>query len=123
MATIMQIKLNGTLLPKHAKLVEKSSDQVAKNRALSGELTVDYWATIREWGVEFPIIDMADWDAMEAIYKSQFITGDMVHLEIISDDMNIDTYGFMSALKRNVRWNGQVVDGFSFDIEEAYANS
>lgn len=118
----MTIKLNSTTLPKHAKLVEKTSDQVAKNRALSGELTVDYWASIRQWGVDFPIIEMAEWDIMQAIYMSQFSTGNMVHLEIISADMNIDTYGYMGAPTRNARWSGQVVDGFSFDIEEAYAN-
>lgn len=119
----MQIKLNGTTLPKHAKLKEKTRDQVAKNRALSGELTVDYWANIREWAVDFPIIDMIDWDAMQAIYTSQFNTGNMVHLEIISDDVNVDTYGYMSPPERNIRWGGQVVDGFGFEIEEAYASS
>lgn len=119
----MEIKLNSTTLPKHAKFKEKTSDQVAKNRALSGELTVDYWASIREWSVEFPIIDMADWDAMQAIYMSQYSTGNMVHLEVISDDVNIDTYVFMNAPDRNIRWGGQVVDGFGFDLEEAYANS
>lgn len=119
----MVIKLNSTTLPKHAKLVEQTKDQVAKNRALSGELTVDFWANIREFAVEFPIIDMADWDTMQAIYLSQFSTGNMVHLEIISDDMNVDTYGYMSAPERNARWGGQVVDGFSFTLEEAYAIS
>jgi len=119
----MTIKLNSVTLPKHAKLVEKTTDQVAKNRALSGELTVDYWASIRQWAVDFPIIEMAEWDTMQAIYMSQFSTGDMVHLEIISDDMNVDTYGYMAAPTRNARWSGQVVDGFGFDIEEAYANS
>lgn len=119
----MTIKLNSVTLPKHAQLNEKTTDQVAKNRALSGELTVDYWANIREWSVDFPIIEMAEWDAMLAIYTSQFSTGEMVHLEIISDDMNVDTYGYMSPPARNARWSGQVVDGFSFDLEEAYANS
>lgn len=119
----MTIKLNSTTLPKHAKLVEKGKDQVAKNRALSGDLTVDYWNTIREWGVEFPMLDMADWDAMNTIYKSQFTTGNMVHLEIISTDVNIDVYGYMGAPDRNIRFSGQVADGFGFSIEEAYAAS
>lgn len=119
----MQIKLNSTVLPKHAKFKEKTTDQIAKNRALSGELTVDYWASIRGWTVEFPIIDMIDWDTMQAIYMSQYTTGNMVHLEVISDDVNIDTYVFMNAPDRNMRWGGQVVDGFGFDLEEAYANS
>lgn len=120
---LMIIKLNGTTLPKHAKLVEKSKDQVAKNRALSGQLTVDYWQTIREWNVSFPILDMIDWDAMTAIYYSQFSTGNMVHLEIISDDVNVNTYGYMNAPERNIRWGGQVVDGFDFTIEEENASS
>lgn len=119
----MEIKLNSVTLPKHAKLKEKTSDQIAKNRALSGELTVDFWASIRAWSVDFPILDMADWDAMQAIYMSQYTTGSMVHLEIISTDVNVDTYGFMAAPERNIRWGGQVVDGFGFDLEEAYANS
>lgn len=119
----MIIKLNGTTLPKHAKLVETAKDQVAKNRALSGQLTVDYWQTIREWSVSFPIIDMVDWDMMTAIYYSQFSTGNMVHLEVISTDVNIDINGYMSAPERNIRWGGQVVDGFDFTIEEENAAS
>ena len=38
---------------------------------------------------------------MQAIYMSQYTTGNMVHLEIISDDVNIDTYVFMNAPDRN----------------------
>lgn len=119
----MTIKLNSITLPQHAKFVEKGKDQVAKNRALSGDLTVDYWNTIREWSIDFPILDMLDWDMMNAIYKSQFTSGNMVHLEVISTDVNLDVYGYMNAPDRNIRWGGQVADGFGFTIEEAYADS
>jgi len=113
----MILKLNDIVLPHYVDFEENTDAMAAKNRALSGKLNVDHWADINEWRVKFPILDTSDFDTMNAIYKSQVTSGEMVHFEVISDDVNIDVRGWMSPPSRKIKWRGTAVDGFEFTIE------
>lgn len=119
----MTIQLNDTTLPKHATFEIEPDEIAAKNRALSGKLTVDHWADVSNYLIGFPIIDMADWDAMRAIYNTQITTGNMTRLRVTSDNVNLDVQVYMNPPKRNIRWSGQVVDGFSITLEAENADS
>lgn len=123
MATKPVMKLNSTTLPDYASFDEQTEDMAAMNRALSGKLNVDVFANVKNYSVEFPIIETAEFNIMEAIFKTQKATGNMVRFEVISDDVNIDIYGYMSAPKRKIKWGGTVADGFGFTIKARDADS
>lgn len=123
MASKPVMKLNSTILPDYAEFEEETEDMVAKNRALSGKLNVDVFANIKNYKVKFPILETSEFNIMEAIFKTQKATGNMVRFEVISDDVNIDIYGYMSAPKRRIKWGATVAEGFEFTIEGRDADS
>jgi len=123
MAAKPVMKLNTVTLPDYAEFTEETEDMVAKNRALSGKLNVDVFANVETWGVKFPILETAEFNIMKAIFATQAATGNMVRFEVISDDVNIDIYGYMSAPKRKILWGATTAEGFGFTIEARDANS
>lgn len=120
----MTLQLNETTLPAHAKLRQKAQSEVAKNRALNADLTVDRWADFYEWEVIFPLMVMAEWDTMKTLYEWQHTNNDMLRFRVTSPDVNIDTKVYMSAPSRGIQFGGKLVsEGFTVELEQANASS
>lgn len=123
----MRYILGGLTLPRHTEAVEIPDAIVGKNVTILGKLNVDISASRRSWKVEFPIITRPEWEAINALYKSQIgSSGAMLTFEGVpegTDDETLpETTVWMTPSSRGIKWAGSHVEGYSLTLEEENAD-
>lgn len=113
--------LGGLKLPNYATLKEITQPNVAKNTALDGSLYVDFYNNRRAWEISWKFLKPDEYDAIRAKYNLQFSSQTM--LQFIVDPLGLFVPVFISINDKNIKWNGQLIEGFTITLEEQYAIS
>lgn len=113
--------LGGLRLPDYATLKEITEPNVAKNVTLDGSLYVDFYNNRRKWEISWKLLKAAEYDAIRAKYNLQFSSQTM--LQFVVDPLGLFVPVFISINEKNIKWNGQLVEGFIITLEEQYAIS
>lgn len=113
--------LDGLRLPDYATLREITEPNVAKNVTLDGSLYVDFYNNRRKWEISWKLLKAAEYDAIRAKYNLQFSSQTM--LQFVVDPLGLFVPVFISINDKNIKWNGQLIEGFTITLEEQYAIS
>lgn len=108
-------------LPDYGELKEITQPNAAKNYALDGSLYVDFYNNRRSWQITWKLLTVADYDLIRAKYDKQFSTQQM--LQFIVDGLNLFVPVYISINEKSIKYNGQLIEGFSITLEEQYAIS
>ena len=113
--------LGGLRLPDYGTLKEITEPNVAKNVTLDGSLYVDFYNNRRKWEISWKYLKAAEYDAIRAKYNLQFSSQTM--LQFVVDPLGLFVPVFISINEKNIKWNGQLIEGFTITLEEQYAIS
>jgi len=113
--------LDGLQLPNYATLKEITQPNIAKNITLDGSLYVDFYNNRRVWEISWKYLKAAEYDALRAKYNLQFSSQTM--LQFVVDPLGLFVPVFISINEKNIKWNGQLIEGFTITLEEQYAIS
>lgn len=113
--------LGGLRLPNYATLREITEPNVAKNVTLDGSLYVDFYNNRRKWEISWKLLKASEYDAIRAKYDLQFSSQTM--LQFVVDPLGLFVPVFISINDKNIKWNGQLIEGFTITLEEQYAIS
>lgn len=110
-----------TVLPLYATLVEKIDPIESKNFTLDGTLFTDFINNRRSWVVGWSKLKAADYDIIRALYNYQY-TSEAIPI------VTIPQYGVTAPMKleisdRNIRLNGEIIEGVTITLLEQYAVS
>ena len=124
----MRYILGGLTLPRHAQAEENPDSTVGKVVTMNGTLGVDVQNTRRTWEITMPVITLAEWQAINALYKSQFAgSGPFLTFEAVPEAYDQDsipeTTVFFTPSRRKILWGGSYVDGYALTLEEENADS
>lgn len=117
----MRIIVDGTVLPLYSTLKESTTPTESENVTLDGTLYTDFTNNRRAWVVGWEKLKEADYDTIRALYNAQYATENIPLVEI-------PEYGITAPMKlnisdRNIRLNGEIIEGFSLTLKEQYAIS
>ena len=110
-----------TVLPLYSTLKETTTPNETENITLDGTLYTDFVNNRRSWLVGWEKLKAADYDTIRALYNFQY-NHDAVPV------VSIPEYGITAPMKlsiseRNIRLNGEIIEGFSLTLKEQYAVS
>lgn len=110
-----------TTLPLYKTLQEKIDPIESKNITLDGTLYTDFVNNRRSWVVGWEKMKASDYDIIRAIYNRQYVTESIPIIQI-------PQYGVTAPMKveisdRNIRLNGEIIEGVSITLLEQYAVS
>lgn len=110
-----------TTLPLYKTLQEKIDPIESKNITLDGTLYTDFVNNRRSWVVGWEKMKASDYDIIRAIYNRQYVTEAIPIVQI-------PQYGVTAPMKveisdRNIRLNGEIIEGVSITLLEQYAVS
>lgn len=108
-------------LPDYGELKEVTQPNVAKNITLDGSLYVDFYNNRRSWQISWKYLKPSEYDAIRAKYDKQFTNQTMLQFAV--DPLGLFVPVFISINDKNIKWNGQLIEGFSITLEEQYAIS
>ncbi len=117
----MRIIVGGTTLPLYSTLKEDVTPNESENITLDGTLYTDFINNRRSWQVGWDKLKEADYATIRALYDAQYSTETIPIVEI-------PEYGITAPMKlaisdRNIRLNGEIIEGFSLTLKEQYAIS
>lgn len=113
--------LDGLLLPDYGSLREITQPNVSKNTTLNGELYVDFYNNRRAWEIRWNYLTVAQYEAIRAKYDKQFT--DQAMQMFIVNNLNLFVPVYININDKNIKWNGQLIEGFTITLEEQYAIS
>ncbi len=113
--------LDGMLLPNYGTLKEITQPNAAKNYTLNGELYVDFYNNRRVWEISWNFLEMAQYELIRAKYNKQFSQQAM--LLFVVNNLNLFVPVYININDKNIKWSGQLVEGFAIILEEQYAIS
>lgn len=110
-----------TILPLYSTLSEKLDAIESKNFTLDGTLFTDFINNRRGWVVGWSKLKAADYDTIRAIYNRQYTTESIPIIFLVE-------YGISAPMKleisdRNIRLNGEIIEGVTITLLEQYAVS
>lgn len=110
-----------TELPLYSSLRESIDPNETDNTTLDGTLYTDFVNNRRGWVVGWEKLKAANYDIIRAIYSEQY-QYEAYHT------IEIPEYGVTAAMKinisdRNIRLNGEIIEGVSITLKEQYAIS
>ena len=110
-----------TELPLYSSLRESIDPNETDNTTLDGTLYTDFVNNRRGWVVGWEKLKAANYDIIRAIYSEQY-QYEAYHT------VEIPEYGVTAAMKinisdRNIRLNGEIIEGVSITLKEQYAIS
>lgn len=110
-----------TELPLYSTLKEMLDPNETDNVTLDGTLYTDFVNNRRSWQVGWEKLKAIDYDTIRAIYNEQYQYEAYATIEI-------PEYGVTAAMKinisdRNIRLNGEIIEGVSITLKEQYAIS
>lgn len=113
--------LDGLQLPNYGTLREITQPNVAKNITLDGSLYVDFYNNRRSWELSWKLLKASEYDSIRAKYDLQFSSQTM--LQFVVDPLGLFVPVYITINEKNIKWNGQLIEGFSITLEEQYAIS
>lgn len=113
--------LDGLQLPDYGELREITQPNAAKNYALDGSLYVDFYNYRRVWNISWKYLKPDEYDAIRAKYDLQFSSQQL--LQFVVDPLGLFVPVYISINDKNIKWNGQLIEGFAITLEEQYAIS
>ena len=115
------IYLDGYLLPLYGELKEVTKPNAARNVALDGSLYVDFYNNRRSWRISWGLLTIAEYQAIRDKYDKQYSEQTMLVLDITGKGIYVRVY--LTIDDKQIKYNGQYVEGFSIVLEEQYAIS
>lgn len=117
----MQIIVGSTVLPLYSTLREQTSAIESENVTLDGTMYTDFNSNRRAWVVGWEKLKAVDYDTIRALYNAQYSTESIPVVEI-------PEYGVVAPMKlvisdRDIRLNGEIIQGFTLTLKEQYAIS
>lgn len=117
----MSIIVGSTVLPLYSTLREQTSAIESENVTLDGTMYTDFTSNRRAWVVGWNKLKAADYDTIRALYNAQYSTESIPVVEI-------PEYGVTAPMKlvisdRDIRLNGEIIEGFTLTLKEQYAVS
>lgn len=117
----MSIIVDSTVLPLYSTLREQTSAIESENVTLDGTMYTDFTSNRRAWVVGWNKLKAADYDTIRALYNAQYSTESIPLVEI-------PEYGVTAPMKlvisdRDIRLNGEIIEGFTLTLKEQYAIS
>lgn len=117
----MSIIVDSTVLPLYSTLREQTSAIESENVTLDGTMYTDFTSNRRAWVVGWNKLKAADYDTIRALYNAQYSTESIPLVEI-------PEYGIVAPMKlvisdRDIRLNGEIIEGFTLTLKEQYAVS
>lgn len=117
----MKIVVDSTVLPLYSTLKEQVSPIESEQVTLDGSMYTDFTANRRAWVVGWEKLKAADYDTIRALYNAQYANEAIPIVEI-------PEYGITAPMKldisdRNIRLNGEIIEGFTLTLKEQYAVS
>lgn len=108
-------------LPLYSSLKEITTPNETDNVTLDGSLYTDFVNNRRSWQVGWDKLKAADYDVVRSIYDLQYV-------HEAYNTIEIPEYGITAAMKinitdRNIRLNGEIIEGFAITLKEQYAIS
>lgn len=108
-------------LPLYKSLKESVDPNETDNVTLDGTLYTDFVNNRRGWQVAWEKLKAADYDVVRALYNEQY-QYEAYHT------YELPEYGITAPMKmnitdRNIRLNGEIIEGFSITLKEQYAIS
>lgn len=117
----MSIIIGGVTLPLYSSLKELLDPNETDNVTLDGTLYTDFINNRRSWQVGWEKLKAADYDTIRGIYEGQYSAEAYPVVEI-------PEYGVIAPMKvnisdRNIRLNGEIIEGVTITLKEQYAIS
>jgi hypothetical protein len=117
----MSIIVDSTVLPLYSTLREQTSPIESENVTLDGTMFTDFTSNRRAWVVGWNKLKAEDYDTIRALYNAQYATESIPLVEI-------PEYGVTAPMKlvisdRDIRLNGEIIEGFTLTLKEQYAVS
>lgn len=117
----MKIVVDSTVLPLYSTLKEQVSPIESEQVTLDGSMYTDFTANRRAWVVGWEKLKATDYDTIRALYNAQYANEAIPIVEI-------PEYGITAPMKldisdRNIRLNGEIIEGFTLTLKEQYAVS
>lgn len=117
----MRIIINGTVLPLYKTLQEKLDPIESENITLDGTLYTDYINNRRSWIVGWEKLKAEDYQVIRNFYNAQYTTETIPIVQLVE-------YGITAPMKmnisdRNIRLNGEIIEGVTITLKEQYAIS
>jgi hypothetical protein len=108
-------------LPLYSSLKEMIDPNETDNTTLDGTLYTDFVNNRRSWMVAWEKLKAADYDTVRALFNEQY-QYEAYHTFVLPE------YGISAPMKinisdRNIRLNGEIIEGFSITLKEQYAIS
>lgn len=110
-----------TILPLYKTLQEKLDPIESKNITLDGTLYTDFVNNRRSWVVGWEKLKAADYDIIRAIYNRQYTTENIPIVFLV--EYNISAPMKFEISDRNIRLNGEIIEGVTITLLEQYAVS
>lgn len=117
----MKVYLGSITLPEYTEITEITEPNSVANKTLDGTLYIDYMNYRRSWTLSWKLITKSDYDLIITEYLKQFSTGAMLNFGI--PDMSINSPVYITISDTNRKYNNQLIDGFSIEVQEQYAIS
>lgn len=110
-----------TILPLYKTLKEQIDAIQSENITLDGSMYTDFTSNRRSWVVGWEKLLAADYDVIRAIYNRQFANEAIPTVQLVE-------YGISAPMKivisdRNIRMNGEIIEGVTITLKEQYAVS
>lgn len=117
----MKIIVGSTVLPLYSTLREAISSIDSENVTLDGTMYTDFTSNRRSWVVGWEKLKAVDYDTIRALYNAQYATETIPVVQI-------PEYGVTAPMKlvisdRDIRLNGEIIQGFTLTLKEQYAIS
>ena len=108
-------------MPLYKSLKEMIDPNETDNVTLDGTLYTDFVNNRRGWQVAWDKLKAADYDVVRGLYNDQY-QFEAYHT------YELPEYGITAPMKmnitdRNIRLNGEIIEGFSITLKEQYAIS
>lgn len=108
-------------LPLYSTLREIVNPNETDNQTLDGTIYTDFVNIRRSWNIGWEKLKAADYELIRQIYEEQYQYEAYPTIEI-------PEYGITAAMKvnisdRNIRLNGEIIEGVSITLKEQYAIS
>lgn len=110
-----------TILPLYKTLSEKLDPIESKNVTLDGTLYTDFINNRRSWVVGWEKLKAADYDIIRAIYNRQYTSENIPIVFLV--EYNISAPMKFEISDRNIRLNGEIIEGVTVTLLEQYAVS
>lgn len=117
----LTIVLGGLVLPDQAQLIETTLPNEIDTATLDGSLYTDWISISRSWLVALPPLCSDDFNAVYALYRSQYTHE--TYLTLLCVARGINTIVKTNISDQDIQWNGDRVNAFTLTLKEAHAIS